>query len=398
MMKTQNKVSRNTATAFSQRRASNGSGGSGTHNIQRRTISRRHSIETVSSQYSEFAADSIRMTKGVGDGAPAAAPGRRRASLSGGGPQRRLTATHSTDTGLAGMAYDRRASLGYGSIDSSGGGGVPHDRRGSGTHRRGSAGYGYGNHREGGRRRNQPSKANRTNSLDLVGAGVGGGSGEYDGDSSLSGSSGDEFDGVVVTGKPSDQDANAMLSQPISSKADREQRRHVQTRRMSNGVPVKFGSIPQGHKITEENPGDSEVSGHFEPDDDMLDRSSGAGALDDISDDLRRQVIMELCLRAADVAHWYQGWDTMIHFNRRIYLELCKASNSGRGFDPRPNWFDNQAKIMETYLLPLAEQIEYVGALRRGSGIDLVSSLESNNDLWLVRGFDVVEALKDEDE
>jgi len=402
MMKTQNKVSRNTAAALLQRRASNGSGGAA---VPRRMISRRHSIETVASHYSEFAADSIRMTR-ENEGT-AGIRTMRRASLTGGAPQqRRMTGSHhSPETGLAGMAYERRSSLG----GTTGSGGdaaylakAGYNRRGSGDHNRRGSGEHHNRRGSGDRhRRGSGGKTKRTNSIDLVGSGVGGGMGEYDGDSSLSGSSVDDYDGVVVTGKPSDhsnQDANAMLSTPVSSQADREQRRHVTQRRMSNGVPVKFGSIPQGHKITEENPGESEASGHLEPEEDMYgygDHSSGAM---DSPEDLRRQVVMELCLRAADVAHWYQSWDTMIHFNRRIYLELCKASNGGRGFDPRPNWFDNQAKIIETYLLPLAEQLEYIGALRRGSGIDLVSSLESNNDLWLVRGFDVVEALKKEEQ
>ena len=389
-MKKDNKVSRNTASALNlSRRSSNGSGGTGNgsgsggngsaaygyvnHAPTTRAYTgngRRHSIETATSNWSEFAADSIRMTRTTStDAAP------RRASVSGAPMQRRLSATHSAESGLAGMAYERRASMGQ-----------TMDRRGSG-------GYGKTGDAFRGGRRNPNKQAKRTNSLELVGAGVGGGEGqEYDADSSLSESSlGDDvMDGVVITGKPSD------LGPPLATKADRE-RRYV--RRMSNGVPVKFGSIPQGHRITEENPGDSDFSGHLGIEEDVYSGSPGGGGVyDNVPEELRRQVVIEICLRAADVAHWYQSWDTMVHYNRRIFLELCKASSGDRGFDPRPNWFDNQAKIMETYLLPLAEQIEYIGALRRGSGVDLVSNLESNNDLWLVRGLDVAEALKKEAE
>ena len=358
MMKHQNKVTRNTAVTLQAWRAANGSN----HSSPKRHLARRHSIETISSNFSEFAADSIRMTRDR--------PEHARRSSVGGVPQRRLSASHSTDTGLMGMALERRRTDGLGKDSKS---------------------------------KRRP-KSKRSKSLDFVGAGVGGDADDqYDGESSISmtpPSSDDEFDGVVITGITGAKGSprlpmknpiissvdiesyDMMLNPPVSTKTERDNRR--MTRRASNGgaPAANIGSIHE----------EQVVNGNFDVGRKPKDTKFGGGA----ADDLRAAVLIELCLRASDVAHWYQSWDTMTHFNRRIFQELCKASNNGRGFDPRPNWFDNQAKIMETYLLPLAEQIEYLDVLRKGSGIDLVASLESNNDLWLVKGFDVVETLKAE--
>ncbi|KAL7568505.1 hypothetical protein ACA910_002626 [Epithemia clementina (nom. ined.)] len=379
MMKHQNKVTRNTALTLQSWRAATGSNHSVTPN---RRVARRHSIETLSSTFSEFAADSIRMTRekptettrrsSIGGGLT------RRSSLGEGGArtqQRRLSASHSADTGLIGMAHELRRHASTSDV--------------------------YGKKSRSKRSCNKNS-SKRSDSLELVGSGVGRDKegedpDDYDGDSSLSltpPSSDDEFDGVVITGitgvkhSPGqlpkkngvDIEATELLGPPMALRDNRRM-----TRRASNGgTPAKFGSIQE-----ESAQNMNYSNGNFAARD-------FNDVVANVADDLRAAVVIELLLRASDVAHWYQSWDTMTHYNRRIFQELCKASNDGRGFDPRPNWFDNQAKIMETYLLPLAEQIEYLGVLRKGSGIDLVASLESNNDLWLVRGFDVVEALKSE--
>lgn len=299
----------------------------------KRGAARRHS--------SEFAAESIRMTRED--------TGARRASDAGctGNIQqrRRLSTSHSSDTGLVALAQDVR-------------------RDANGTRKDSS--------RLGLKSRTQlQQKSKISTNLELVGDQED----ELDSDSSLS-LSDDEFDGPVETDvsgqtskKPSeDIVSNDSLSPSMSTKAEREGRRTT-----SNFVSIQEDSAQES----------GFTNGR------MIGIASNP-------DHLQAVVVVELFLRASDVAHWYQGWDTMIHFNRRVFQELDRASSAGRGFDPRPKWFDNQAKIMETYMLPLAEQIDYLGVLLKGSGIDLVGSLESNSDLWLVRGLEVVEALKTE--
>ena len=364
MMKHQNKVARTTGVKLqSGRRTSNSSGlasnGSGQSQPKRR-LARRHSIETISSNFSEFAADSIRMTR--------ERPNERRSSIGGPGvPQRRLSAGHCSDTGLAGMAQDLRRNM-KANLETEISDVFEKEKKSS-------------DGAPSSRLKRSNKHAKRSHSIDLVGAGVGG-EPERDDDSSLSltpPSSDDEFDGVVIHGTTGSPGSPRRLVNKMNGGGEAFDVLGRQTKFLTRRSSSAGGPSSTIRSIQEEENADEFSSANAE-----------AGG------ELRAAVIIELCLRASDVAHWYQSWDTMTHFNSRIFQELCHACNGDRGFDPRPNWFDNQAKIMETYLLPLAEQIEYIGVLRKGSGIDLVASLESNNDLWLVRGFDVVETLKAE--
>jgi hypothetical protein len=132
----------------------------------------------------------------------------------------------------------------------------------------------------------------------------------------------------------------------------------------------------------------------------------------DEPDELKASVIAELILRVADVGHFFQGYDVMVHGTSQTFRELLRAHELGRGADPRPSWFDNQVRIMEGYLLPLARQLEGTGVLSRplmqpthhgrriegteergGLGFSLVRSIESNHDQWMRQGFEVVASL-----
>jgi hypothetical protein len=132
----------------------------------------------------------------------------------------------------------------------------------------------------------------------------------------------------------------------------------------------------------------------------------------DEPDELKATVLAELILRVADVGHFFQRYDTMVHGTSQTFRELLRAHQSGRGIDPRPSWFDNQVRIMEGYLIPLARQLEGTGVLSRAptepahhgrcvegpercrsSVWSLVQNLEANHDLWMRQGFEVVASL-----
>ena len=81
----------------------------------------------------------------------------------------------------------------------------------------------------------------------------------------------------------------------------------------------------------------------------------------DEPDDLKAAVVIECHLKAADVAHHFQSWDNVELWMSRLYKELVKAHDAGRGRDPRPGWFDNQIRIFESYLMPLANKLEQIG-------------------------------------
>lgn len=113
----------------------------------------------------------------------------------------------------------------------------------------------------------------------------------------------------------------------------------------------------------------------------------------DEPDELRALVVLETILTAADVAHNLQGWDQMLVWSGRLYLELRKAYIEGRGDDPRHRWFENQIGFLESYLLPLAHRLEDTGVFGESFGSVFASIVEQNRDRWVDEGQDVVDAI-----
>ena len=120
----------------------------------------------------------------------------------------------------------------------------------------------------------------------------------------------------------------------------------------------------------------------------------GGGDVDDNDDDdepdeLKATVILETILTAADVAHNLQGWDQMVLWSTRLYLELRKAFVAGRGTDPQGRWFENQIGFLESYLEPLATRLEDTGVYGPVVGPMFAELVRANRDRWLVEGLAV---------
>lgn len=111
---------------------------------------------------------------------------------------------------------------------------------------------------------------------------------------------------------------------------------------------------------------------------------------EDEPDDLRMTVVMETLMQASDVAHNLQGWEHMVKFSNRLYLELRKSYADKRGGDPEPKWFENQIGFLESYLLPLAHRLEDTGVF--GATEMFGMSVESLRDRWLTDGYDVTQS------
>lgn len=108
----------------------------------------------------------------------------------------------------------------------------------------------------------------------------------------------------------------------------------------------------------------------------------------DQPNELKANVVLEVTLTAADVAHNLQGWDQMVTWSTRLYLELRKAYKTDRGMDPSPRWFENQIGFLESYLLPLARRLEDTNVFK----LPFAPIVEANRDKWLTHGFDVAKA------
>jgi hypothetical protein len=116
----------------------------------------------------------------------------------------------------------------------------------------------------------------------------------------------------------------------------------------------------------------------------------------DEPDNLRATAVLETLLRAADVGHNLQSWESFTHWSTRMFMELMKAHSEGRGLDPGPGWFDNQIKIMESYLKPLALQLDDTGVFGDFNGAIFAQSVDRIRDRWLQEGFELTESLRKE--
>jgi hypothetical protein len=103
-------------------------------------------------------------------------------------------------------------------------------------------------------------------------------------------------------------------------------------------------------------------------------------------DSLRETVVMEIIMKAADVAHNLQGWEQMAKWSNRLFLELKKAYVTGRGDDPQGGWFNNQIGFLEAYLLPLARKLDDTGLFGDTRGAIFAQVVVENKERWMQEG------------
>jgi hypothetical protein len=116
----------------------------------------------------------------------------------------------------------------------------------------------------------------------------------------------------------------------------------------------------------------------------------------DEPDELKMTVVMETIMTAADVAHNLQGWHHMVKWSGRLYMELRRAYQAKRGFDPQYRWFENQIGFLESYLLPLAHRLEDTGVFGPKVGPAFARIVEENRDRWLTQGYDETQKVIEE--
>lgn len=103
-------------------------------------------------------------------------------------------------------------------------------------------------------------------------------------------------------------------------------------------------------------------------------------------DQLRETVVMEVIMKAADVAHNLQSFEHMAKWSNRLFLELKKAYVQGRGTDPQDGWFNNQIGFLEAYLLPLARKLDDTGVFGDSRGSMFAKIVEESKDRWMREG------------
>lgn len=114
---------------------------------------------------------------------------------------------------------------------------------------------------------------------------------------------------------------------------------------------------------------------------------------DDQPDELKASVVLETIMTAADVAHNLQGWNQMVKWSGRLYMELRRAYVTKRSTaDPRNRWYENQIGFLESYLLPLAERLEETGVFGE-VGMNFIEIVKNNRDQWLTEGLSVTDSI-----
>ena len=120
----------------------------------------------------------------------------------------------------------------------------------------------------------------------------------------------------------------------------------------------------------------------------------GADMFPDEPDELKASVVLELIMRAADVAHVLQNWESMSKWSSLLFQELVTAHKAGRGPNPAPGWFENQSMALESYVMPLALQLDETGVFGEFTGAVFSQSVEHNRDKWSIYGFDLTSTLR----
>mmetsp|Transcript_24587 Transcript_24587/g.58328 ORF Transcript_24587/g.58328 Transcript_24587/m.58328 type:complete len:599 (+) Transcript_24587:419-2215(+) len=106
-------------------------------------------------------------------------------------------------------------------------------------------------------------------------------------------------------------------------------------------------------------------------------------------DELREAVMMETILTAADVAHNLQGFDQMVKWSNKLYMELRRAYVDGRGDCPQNGWFNNQIGFLDFYLLPVARKLDDMGVFDDQIGAKFAENVQSNRERWTKEGMNV---------
>jgi hypothetical protein len=118
---------------------------------------------------------------------------------------------------------------------------------------------------------------------------------------------------------------------------------------------------------------------------DVVGANSFQSIADEKNDKLRALVVMFSMMRAADVLHLMEDWDTFLKWSNRCYMEFRAAYQSGKGEDPGSSWYENQIGFLDFYVIPLAKNLHFSRAFGE-FGEEFVNNILSNKEQWMKEG------------
>ena len=134
----------------------------------------------------------------------------------------------------------------------------------------------------------------------------------------------------------------------------------------------------------------SNLSGNEQQDDtNGSDINNNVDDDDDEAEYIKASAIIEALLRMADVGHFYQNWQNMTTWSARMFQERMHADESTAKQDEiYTNWYNNQILIIDSYLKPLAVQLNETGVLGERHGGMLVQNIEEIRRHWMIYGYE----------
>lgn len=102
-------------------------------------------------------------------------------------------------------------------------------------------------------------------------------------------------------------------------------------------------------------------------------------------DECKANAILMYLMQISDVAHTMQDFGIFLKWNQRLFNELRAAFLSGRGLDCTGDWYADQIRFLDSYVIPLANRIKDCGVLGQ-FGFVLVSNAIQNRIRWTVEG------------
>ena len=101
--------------------------------------------------------------------------------------------------------------------------------------------------------------------------------------------------------------------------------------------------------------------------------------------------MIEHIIQAADVAHTMQHWHVYQKWNERLFAEMCKSHEAGRGpeKDPASGWYEGELWFFDNYVIPLARKLDECGVFGVSSDECLSYALENRRE-WERKGRSIV--------
>ncbi|KAL7438881.1 hypothetical protein ACHAXH_006059 [Discostella pseudostelligera] len=140
-----------------------------------------------------------------------------------------------------------------------------------------------------------------------------------------------------------------------------------------------------------------ELNPHHQEAEDIRNEEDDFDPEDDV-DEFKATVVLEQMMHAADVAALFQDWENVVEWSTRLYRELNNGYLSNRGDDPSLEWYDNQIKFFDFYILPLAKNLAVMGVFDEVMGERVIHGVKSNMARWIRDGRKAAQKMKEDEE